>query len=721
MGVGDRRARRDGERMQPWLPSGGGAAAIAREIRAQSAAILAEWEGLVRERIPAARDVDHDHLIDNTPELLDRVAAMVEQIAGGHTVQLPTDIGEIHALNRLAAGFDLGDVVLEYALLRQCLLRRLPDLAGPHHDAVVIMNQAVDHSVSISVERYSVERERTLQALVSELHTERARLAAVLDQMPAAVLIAEAPSGRLVAGNRKLEEIWGRPLRPTATVDEYEHYEAFEPATGRRIADEEWALARAVQHGELVLDQELEIVRDDGTRRFISNNAAPIRDETGAVTGAVAVFYDITAQKGLTRERQQLLEEVQRAEHTHRFLSEASRRLAESIDYEKTLRRISELAVPEIADWCAVDLVEGRALRRVSVSHVDPQKVAMAREVARRWPPDPDAPHGVPQVIRTGETAWAAEITDDILTTIARDEDHLRILRDLGLRSVIIAPMVARGRVLGALTLVVAESGRRYGAADVAMAEDLARRAAMAVDNARLHREAQEAVRLREHVLAIVSHDLRNPLASVSLSASLLARLVSDGGDERANHPVEVIQRATRRMDRLISDLLDLAGIQGERLSMVPQPVDLVEVLGEALDAMAPLARAANVTLRRALPEGPVPAKADRQRLIQALSNLVGNAVRFSRPRDAVEVRLDVRERDVLVTVSDTGPGIPEDEVTRVFDPYWTAMRQGKAGTGLGLYITKGIVEAHGGTIAVDSRPGEGARFSFTLPRDVPA
>lgn len=403
------------------------------------------------------------------------------------------------------------------------------------------------------------------------------------------------------------------------------------------------------------------------------------------------------------------------AKEVHRFLSKCSKQLAESIEYETTLANITRLAVPRIADWCAVDLLENGCIRRVSIAHGDPAEAALAERI-QRHPPDLQAARGIGHVLRTGRSELLPDVSDAALLEIARDAEHLRILRQLRLRSYLIVPMIVHGRVLGALTMATTESGRRYTEYDVAVAEELARRSSAAIENARLHREAQEAVQIRENVLAVVSHDLRNPLNSIGMAAALLARRGAEAGDDRVQKQVESIQRAARRMERLIGDLLDITSIRTGQLSIKPDRADVVEILTEAVEPMEPLARTKGLAVRREWPAGPVFVHCDRQRIIQAVSNVLGNAIKYCRSGELVTVRAQPAAAEVIVAVSDTGPGIPPGELPHVFDRFWAAERQGTRGTGLGLNITKGIVEAHGGRIWIESEVGKGTTASFTLP-----
>jgi len=405
--------------------------------------------------------------------------------------------------------------------------------------------------------------------------------------------------------------------------------------------------------------------------------------------------------------------EAEGARQRATFLAGASALLASSLEWEATLASVAKLAVPGIADWCAVEVPETLSpdALPVAVAHVDPAKVARALEWRRRWPPDPDAPAGPAAVIRSGQSELYEEIPDLMLVAVARDEEQLRIARELGMTSAMVVPLSARGRTLGAITFASAESGRRYGPADLAMAEELGRRAGVAVDNARLWEAAQRAIRARDEVLAVVSHDLKNPLEAVLLSAALLLRSPES---PRVRHYGEALQRSAARMDRLIRELLDLSRMEAGKFRIEVRPERLESIVEEALVVLAPLAAGKDIALGTEC--GPLGAEipCDRERVLQVVSNLVGNALAFAPRGGHVTIRLALRERDAEVSVSDDGPGIPPGDLPHVFDRYWKS--RSRAGTGLGLAIARGIVDAHGGKIRVESRVGEGSTFTFTLP-----
>ncbi|HET6630360.1 MAG TPA: ATP-binding protein [Woeseiaceae bacterium] len=541
----------------------------------------------------------------------------------------------------------------------------------------------------------------------------RARNAAILDAALDCVVSIDS-GGDIVGWNRAAEQTFGwsrAEVLGAAMVD------LIVPPSLRSAHCAGFDHYLATGHGRY-MDRRVETsaIRRDGTEFPIELTITRVPGEQPLLfTGFVR---DLSSYNAAEQERTRLLEELKRAETVQRFLSEAGKELAQSLDSKTTLAAISRLAVPAIADWCVVDIVEQGKLHRVSVAHAEPSKEALAVDIARRYPPDPNAQRGAVHVVRTGRTEFVPHIPDALLGEVARDAQHLEMLRALGLKSYISAPIKTHeGQVLGAISLVRAESERRYTEADVLVAEELALRAAAAIENARLYTEARAAIRSREDVLAIVSHDLRNPLESISLSAHLVAtHLHRMGATDMDRKQVEVIQRAAGRMAHLIGDLLDMASIQAGRLAVEARPTELVPLLNEAYAAHEPLAVEANIALCRDLPVEGGRVLCDPRRIQQALSNLLGNAIKFCRSGDAVTLRACRQDNEFVVSVADTGPGMTREDLDAVFQQYWSARQDGKKGTGLGLFVAKGIIEAHGGRIRAESRPGEGATFFFTLP-----
>jgi signal transduction histidine kinase len=297
--------------------------------------------------------------------------------------------------------------------------------------------------------------------------------------------------------------------------------------------------------------------------------------------------------------------------------------------------------------------------------------------------------------------------------------EHLRIVRELGLTSYICVPLVARGRTIGVLWLASEKPERRYGAGDVAVAEELARRAALAVDNARLYSEAQEAVRARDAFLARASHELRTPLTSALGTVRLLGRAL---GGEIRQRPEELVDMAARSLDSmaaLINDLLDVSKLTAGAETVSHEAVDVARFVARGLEIVAPQAREKGVSLQAAVPEGLV-VPGDPQRLEQVVVNLVGNAVKFTPPGGEVRVEADAAPDEVVLRVRDTGEGIPPEQLEAIFQPFFrSARRAARAarGTGLGLSICRQILDLHGGRIRAESDgPGSGSTFVVALP-----
>ncbi|MEP7050320.1 MAG: ATP-binding protein [Pseudomonadota bacterium] len=447
----------------------------------------------------------------------------------------------------------------------------------------------------------------------------------------------------------------------------------------------------------------------------------------------VETFAKLCAQALLRATRR---EREVRADKRREFLGRAMETLASSLDLGTTLARVAELAVPELADWCTIDIQDsGTGLRRqVAVAHVDPAKVAYAREIGQRYPPEVDAPTGAAQVMRSGNSELYSEIPVALVERAAKDEHHLRILRELRLESaMIVALRTAAGRILGAITFVYAESGRRYGTDDLLFAEDFARRAALALENARavgeveaarareqaMREQAELASTAKDHFLATVSHELRTPL-NVILGWAVVLR--ERGVDPEVQRALGVIERNARAQARLIEDVLDVSRIVSGKMALNLGAVNVGEAVRAAVMGMRPAAAAKGIELRIDEPndERALTITADSDRLQQILWNLLSNAVKFTPKGGVVLIFSERVGSEVRIHVSDTGEGIPEGALRYVFEPFRqadssTTRRHG--GLGLGLSLVKQIAGAHGGTVEASSLgEGRGATFIVRLP-----
>lgn len=362
-----------------------------------------------------------------------------------------------------------------------------------------------------------------------------------------------------------------------------------------------------------------------------------------------------------------------------RFLAEASRVLAESLDYQATLKSVARLAVPDICDWCVVDVLQtDGTLARVAIAHRDPVRHDLARRLQQCFPPHVDATSGPANVVRTGRTEFEAHLVDPILHQIAPEPERVSLLTRLGMNSYLSVPLTTRDRILGSITLFT-EAARTLDSDDVFVAEDLARRAATAIDNARLYDEAQRAVRSRDDMLAVVTHDLRTPLGAI-IAASTLQMTPAAADGNRWSARAATIQRSAKHMARLIRDLTDLGQIDAGRFAIEWAVQDPTLLVQDVIDTLQSVAIRRNARMDADL-VGMVPWIAcDGDRVIQVLSNLAGNALKVG--ASTVTIRLEVRGTDVLFAVSDNGPGISPEDLPYLFDRYWRAPVAHYRGTG---------------------------------------
>ncbi|MBA3819092.1 MAG: GAF domain-containing sensor histidine kinase [Deltaproteobacteria bacterium] len=396
------------------------------------------------------------------------------------------------------------------------------------------------------------------------------------------------------------------------------------------------------------------------------------------------------------------------------FLLRASQVLGSSLDTDETLRNVAALAVPTIADWCAIELVDADgASSQVAVAHIDPAKVALAREVRLRYPPQRDAATGVPNVLRTGRSELYPEISDELLVASAHDEEHLRILRELGLRSAMVVPIKDRGRLVGAITFVTADE-RRYGGPDLLMAEQLADRAGAAIGNAALYDEARQAIRARDEFMLIAGHELRTPLASLTLLHEALINTREDTPLDKVRERGHKLKSQSERLSRLVEDLLDVSRISAGRIVLEREELELGALVTECAERMREDFERARAPLHVQVAE--VRGWWDKARVEQIVTNLLGNAAKYGKGTP-VDVRLERHADGAKLIVADQGIGIASDDQPRIFKRFERAVSaRNFGGLGLGLWITTQLVEAHGGTISVESAPGAGATFTVVLP-----
>ncbi|MDB4970183.1 MAG: two-component hybrid histidine kinase [Myxococcales bacterium] len=448
----------------------------------------------------------------------------------------------------------------------------------------------------------------------------------------------------------------------------------------------------------------ISLMLSDGARRFE-------RDD-------VVLAEELAHRAAIAVDNARLYREAQHGQTVMTFLAEASAILGSSLDYETTLQTVARLVVPRFADWCAVEILEEGAIRQVAVAHVDPAKVELAHEFQKRYPPNPNAQTGTPQILRTGASELYEEIPDELLVRGARDDEHLRMIRELGLRSALSVPLVARGTTIGALSLIWAESGRRYSRDDLLVMEELGRRAGTAVDNARLYRESQAAIRLRDEFLSIAGHELKTPLAALQLQVNSLVRGAERGtltqDLDRLKQRLLKTEAQGARLDRLITELLDVSRITASRLTLQTQELDLSQLVTEIVERFGDDFKRVGSEVKLTVAPS-VMIQGDPPRLDQVFTNLISNAVKYGQG-EPIEIELARNAEHVRFTVADHGIGIDPESQKRIFGRFERAVSERNfGGFGLGLWIAKEIVVGHGGTITVASKVGQGTTFTVEL------
>ncbi len=445
------------------------------------------------------------------------------------------------------------------------------------------------------------------------------------------------------------------------------------------------------------------------------------------VVGTITLIEDVTERVLREDELKQQIEELETlqaslraSESAQRFLSEASKLLASSLDHGVTLENVGRLVVPELADWGIVDLLDRDGqLRRTLIAHEDPAKVALAHQLSERYLPRPQDPAGIAEVLRTGEPLLVPDISESASGERSCNAELLALLRSLQLKSFMCVPLVLRSRMVGVLSLVSAESQRRFGPADLYMAEELARRAVVAIENAELYRTAQDAIREREAFVSIASHELKNPLAALLGHAALMLRRAGQAEPlpPRALRSVHAIMEQADRLNTMINSLLDVSRVQTGQLLIEKTPLDLAVLVERVVTDLKVAVNSHTIALRKA--DQPILVIGDEVRLAQVFTNLLGNAVKYSPAGGQINVGITTDEGQVHVSIADPGLGIPAAAIPNLFQRFYRVTRTSDkhvSGLGIGLYVVKEIVAHHGGTITVESTEGVGSTFTVHLP-----
>lgn len=517
------------------------------------------------------------------------------------------------------------------------------------------------------------------------------RLTNIIEATSDLVLTTD-PEGRLRFVNRA-----GRTLLARADLTGHTLWALLPAAAASHLLRE--AVPQAIREG--VWRGESAVLADGGREVPVSMVLVAHRAADGTLEYLSAVMRDIS--------------DARREAVSNQYLADASRALSGSLELDQILGVVTDLVVPCLADYCLIDLLEGATARRAAVAHVTPEGQALV-EALQAWPPVVGHGVGAAAVLSSGQSELVAEVTDAWLHAVSRGPAHRAALGALRPCSEMIVALQARGRVVGTITCGTVHPDHRLGTLDLALAEKLAVRVGLAIDNAGLYAETRRAVTIRDEVLRVVAHDLRSPIASIALTAGALRRSLPPDVLRASENQLRVIERSTERAHRLIDDLLDLARMVAGQLRVEPAPTDPAALLHEVVALHDSQAREKRLTLVAEVAPGLPRVLADRDRAVQVLANLVGNALKFTPAGGRVTLRAAPADDAVRFDVEDTGPGITPEDQARIFDPFWQAGGGSRHGAGLGLAIARGLVESHGGHISLGSVRGKGTTLTFTLP-----
>jgi len=529
-----------------------------------------------------------------------------------------------------------------------------------------------------------------------ELKDANAYLDAIIENIPLMLFVKDSTSLRFLRFNRAGEDLLGWPRQRFLGKTDYEFWPQEQAEFFVKKDRETLASGKVIDISEEPIQTRYQGVR------LLHTKKVPILDRTGHTSLLLGISEDITERRRSEKERQ--------------LLADVSIVLAASLDFESTLPTVARLLVENVADWCAIDVIEEHGqLRRLKVASADPAKAPLCR-LLERVMPDQDLPHLIRSVIATRRPQVVEHVTREYFDSLAQGPQQLQALMATGITSFVVVPLLARGQSLGAMFLASSTLSRVFGLGDLPLAEAVADRAAMAVVNARLYLASVKASQLRDQMLGVVAHDLRNPLSTILLQAEALRRRGPEP-ERRSLKSEDAIHRAATRMNQLINDLLDVALMESGQLVMERVRLSARELIVAAVELLRPLAASSGLDLRVDVDEDALEVMGDRNRLLQVLENLIGNAIKFTGPDGSIVARATATDHEVLFWVADTGAGIDAEHLPLVFDRFWQASRAGHHGAGLGLAIAKGIIEAHGGRIGVESTQGRGTTFWFAIPR----
>lgn len=540
----------------------------------------------------------------------------------------------------------------------------------------------------------------------------------------------EVATGRVIWSDEMYELYGFKPHEISPSFDTLLRYTLPEDRPASHIALEE------AKRNKQPFDFFYRIVRPDGairTLRAMGIIETEIDNSVVRMTGAAQDVTDLKSgdplaitsevqfkkalEAGTARLRTELAAQKRQQEMLQALANTTDTLFESKMAYKERVDKLAEIVVPDFADWCTIDLIMDGKISYTVKAHADPEKIAWAEELERKYPPKAGF-HASADVIKTKKPLLIEHLTGEMIRPAMQSEEHFEIIKSLGLSSIMIVPLVARGHAIGAMTFVAAESGRHYNQEDLRFAEQLAHRGAIALDNALLHQQLEEENRMKERFLAMLAHELRNPLTPISNSLPILMARADQ--DAEVKDIAEIMDRQIKTMSHLLDDLLDIARITEGKIQFRMEEIDLLTIIRHTLSAMRPELEKKGFKFSEYLAEGPFYIRADKVRIEQILMNLLNNAAKYT-PKGGHIALECVREGDVaVIRVRDTGKGVPPEMLRKIFHLF-TQVEQSidrpEGGLGLGLTLVQSLVEHHGGTVTAESEGlGKGSIFTVRLP-----
>ncbi|MBC7458342.1 MAG: PAS domain S-box protein [Bdellovibrionaceae bacterium] len=549
--------------------------------------------------------------------------------------------------------------------------------------------------------------EQKVSQRTKELSQANAFLDTVIENIPNMIFVKDAETLKFVRFNRAGEELIGIAREDLIGKGD----EEFFPATEAEYFQER---DRAVIAGRVLVDIPEERLSTKNGLRILHTKKLPVFDSSGKPRYLVGISEDITEKKKIEKERLQFMavkiekKETRRTAERFKFLAEASALLGSTLDYEEILKKLTQLSVPRMADWCSIDLIQSdRTVKQIAVAHSKFSKMKMTQEIKDKYPTYISSLMGCRQVIESGHAFMVSEVSPN--------------LKELGFCSYICAPIRSRGKVLGAVTLVTSdESQRIYSQADLHLLMDISERAGTAVENSQLYKEAKHLNRVKDEFLATLSHELRTPLNVILGHAEILNSEKQKPDMKQVKMSVDAIYRNAKTQTGLINDLLDVSSIITGKISYKPDHVNPVEIIKNIVESLQATANAKVIRLVYDVSRAPKHVYADATRLHQIVWNLMSNAIKFTPQGGKVSVTVEMQNDNWEITVEDNGRGIDRDFLPYVFDRFRqedASVTRSYGGLGLGLSIVRHLSELHGGSVYVESEgKGKGATFRVSFP-----